>query len=180
MKNPWKKIKSRIVHKNPWYWVREDDVIGPDGKKGKYYVIEGLNSVAVIAQDKDEKIYLVGQSRYPTGNNYSWEIITGGFKKGDKPVQKARQELEEEAGIGARKWTGLGYFNPINGYCSERTYVFLAQDLISSKQKLEGTKDITVKKVSLKEILEMIHKNKIVCGITIAAINKFLLYANKL
>lgn len=40
MRKPWKKIKSKVIHKNPWYQLREDDVLRPDGKKGKYYYVD--------------------------------------------------------------------------------------------------------------------------------------------
>lgn len=98
----WKKLDSKIVHKNPWYQVREDEVIMPDGNEGKYYLVDNLNSVAVIAEDKDRKIYLVGQTRYPVGNIYSWEIVTGGMKKGKFSLAAAKQELEEEVGLVAK------------------------------------------------------------------------------
>ncbi len=179
MKKSWKKINSKIIHKNPWYQLREDDVIRPDGKEGKYFVVDGLNSVAVIAQDKDDKIYLVGQNRYPVGNIYSWEIITGGLKQGSNPLKKAKEELQEETGLLARKWTKLGYINPINGYSSETNYIYLAKNLIVTKSNQEPTENITVKKESLDVILKAIKENRITCGITIVAINKFLLYTNK-
>lgn len=179
MRKPWKKIKSKIVHKNPWYQVREDDVIRPDGKKGKYFVVDGINSVGVIAEDKDGKIYLVGQSRYPVGNIYSWEIVSGCFKTGADPLKTAKRELEEEAGVKAKKWIYLGYCHPVNGWGSEVSHVFYAKDLTFGKMNLEGTEDITVKKKSLEEILKMIKKNEITCGLTTSAICKLLIYSGR-
>lgn len=81
MKKIWRKISSKIIHKNPWWEVVEDDVIIPNGEKGKYYYVDGADSVMIVASDKDE-IYLVGQTRYLVNNFYSWEIIGGGLKPG--------------------------------------------------------------------------------------------------
>ena len=136
--------------------------------------------MAVIAQDSKEKIYLVGQDRYAVGNIYSWEVVTGSLKKGDNPLRKAKQELEEETGLLAKKWIRLGYFYPLNGYSSEKCFVYLAEDLTVAKANPEATENITVKKKSLKEILKMIKENKITCGMTVAVVNKFLLYKNKI
>jgi len=180
MKQAWKKIKSKIIHKNPWYSLREDDVVRPDGNEGKYYYVDGLNSVAIIAEDDDKKIFLVGQSRYPLDNYYSWEIITGGFKKGNNPLETAKRELKEETGLIAQEWIELGYYHPVTGYASEKTFIYLAKNLTQGKQELDPTEDITVKKESLENIIEMIKKNEIVDGLAIVAIYKYVLYINSL
>ena len=176
MKAPWKKLKSKIVHKNPWYQVREDDVLRPDGDRGKYYLVDGTDSVAVVAEDPGGKIYLVGQSRYPVGNIYSWEIITGGLKKGMNPLKKAKEELQEEAGLKARQWIKLGYCYPVNGYAAEKCHVYLARGLQHTKTSFEATEDIEIKKEKLEKIIEMIRKNEITCGITVFSIGKYLIY----
>ncbi|MFH1522787.1 MAG: NUDIX hydrolase [Patescibacteria group bacterium] len=171
----WKKLSSRIAHKNPWYSVREDDVIRPDGKKGKYYIVVN-SSVAIVAEDKNGEIFLVGQTRYPVGNKYSWEIVTGGANDSKSPLSAAKKELLEETGVTARKWIKLGYYYPGNGHSSEKCTIFLAKDLVKGKQQLEGTEDIKAKKEKLKNIIKMIKENKIADGLTIVAIYKYLLY----
>lgn len=174
MKPGWKKLKSKVIHQNPWYKVREDDVIRPNGSKGKYFVVEDNNCIAVIAEDKDKNIYLVGQTRYPIGNIYSWEIITGGISKNSTSLASAKRELQEEAGVTAKKWTSLGYFYTCNGLVSDKCHIFLARDLINSKQKLDESEDITVKKIPFEKLLHLIKSNKITDGLTIVAIFKYL------
>lgn len=176
MRRPWRKLNSKIIHKNPWYYLREDDVIRPDGERGKYFYVDGINSVAVIAEDRDKKIYLVGQTRYPLGNYFSWEIITGGIVPKDSALKNAKRELKEEAGIMAKTWVNLGYCYPINGYSSEKCHIFLAKNLVKTNTNHEGTEDIKIKKESLKNILNMIKLNEITCGITVFSIYKYLLF----
>lgn len=161
MSKAWKTINSKIIHKNPWYSLREDDVIRPDGNKGKYYVVDGVDSVSVIAEDLDGKIYLIGQTRYPIGNHYCWEIITGGFKKGENPLKTAEKELQEETGLTASKFIEIGHFFTVEGYASEKNFIYFARDLKQGKQNLEPTEDITVRKESLEKIVEMIKNNEI-------------------
>jgi ADP-ribose pyrophosphatase len=135
---------------------------------------------AVVAEDKQGKIYLVGQSRYPADNIFSWEIIMGGFRKGADPLKVAKKELEEEAGVRAGKWVSLGYCYPNNGIASEIFHIYYARELSPVKTNFEGTEDIIIKKKSPKEILKMIKKNEITCGITIFATAKYLMYKNKI
>lgn len=180
MKPGWKKLKSKVIHQNPWYKVREDDVIRPNGSKGKYFVVEDNNCVAVIAEDKDKKIYLVGQTRYPIGNIYSWEIITGGISKNSTPLASAKRELQEEAGVTAKKWTSLGYFYTCNGITNDKCYAFLARDLKLTDRKPEETEDISIKKVTLPALLKLIKENKITDGLVISAVLKYLFFRGDL
>jgi len=179
MKKGWRKTNSKVIHQNPWYKVREDDVVRPNGSNGKYFVVEGADSVAVIAKDENNLFYLVEQSRYSIGNIYSRELITGGIKTGLTPLEGAKLELSEEAGIIAKKWQSLGYFYPFNGYLTEKCHVFLATGLSIGKSNPEDTENINVVKLSRKEIIDQIKNNIIHDGISISAFYKYLLYSKK-
>lgn len=174
MKNQWKKLSSKIVHKNPWYTVRQDRVIRPDGKKGTYTVVERLPAVFVVALNERKEVYLVGLYRYTT-NSYSLEI-PGGGSEGESPLRAAKRELKEETGLVAKKWEALGRFQMANGHTNEIGCVFLATGLVQtneSKQKEEGI-DL-IKAVPISTALEMIRKGKItdgpsIVGLTYAAL----------
>lgn len=170
----WKTLESRVIHKNAWYSLREDDVLRPKGGKGKYYVVD-FNSVAVIAEDADGCIHLVGQMRYPTGNCFSWEIITGGCKEGDDPLSVAKKELQEETGITADEWIRIGIFNPMNGVSSATTHIFLARGLRQGAATPEETEDFVHAREPLNQIKQMIAEGQITCGITITTIYKYIL-----
>ena len=47
--NPWKRLDSKVVYKNAWITVREDQVIRPDGKPGIYGVVESRVATGVVA-----------------------------------------------------------------------------------------------------------------------------------
>lgn len=179
-KGAWKRLKSKIVHKNPYFILREDDVLRPSKNQGKYYYVDNINSVTIVAEDYDKKLYLIGISRYPVGNIYSWELVTGGFKPGLNPLQEAKRELGEEIGIIAKKWIKLGVCFPLKGYSSEANHIYLAMDFKYAEPDREETEDITVKKKSLDEILTMIKKDEIDDGMTIYALAKYLIHKNKI
>jgi 8-oxo-dGTP pyrophosphatase MutT (NUDIX family) len=169
VKNPWKKLSSKIVYKNKYYKVREDEVIRPDNKKGKYFVIEQPPSVMIVPLTTNNEIYLVGLYRYTT-NSFSWEI-PGGACDNQKPITAAKRELKEETGLIAKKWELLGLHQPLNASNEKYIYTVLAQDVTqtgNNKQKEEGI--VELKKVSFKKVLEMIKTGKILDGETTSSI----------
>lgn len=172
----WKQIKSKIIHRNPWFVLKEDDVIRPDGKPGKYYYIDNSDSVSIIAVDHDGGIYLVGQTRYTADNAYSWEVIGGSYKKGESSLQKAKEELREEAGVKAEKIIKIGNFFEANGCGHLRVTVYLATKLQISNNQPEPTEDIKVKKFFIKEIESKILNGEIFDSFSITSLYIYKLY----
>jgi 8-oxo-dGTP pyrophosphatase MutT (NUDIX family) len=181
MLRPWQKLKSKVVHKNPFFKVRVDDVLAPKGFKTKYFYVDKIGkSVSIVAEDKDGKIYLVGQSKYPSGNNYSWETVAGGGEGSESLLRSAKRELREEAGLVAKKWISLGYYYPSGGTCNQIVYIYLAKDLKMIKSEPDPTELIKIRKETLANIIKMIKSNEITDGYTIIAVYKYLLYKNNL
>ncbi len=128
-KSPWKTNSSRIVYRNDWIRVREDQVIRPDGGAGIYGVIEIRPSVGVVALNEREEIVLVGQWRYPH-NHYSWEIPRGGSHDGETDMlDVAKRELAEEAGVAAGCWEYLGVIDCCNGVVDDVQTLYRATQL---------------------------------------------------
>lgn len=170
--NPWKTNSSKIVYKNPWIQVREDQVIQPDGKPGIYGVVECHAATAVVAKTTDNNIYMVGQYRYTT-KHYSWEIIEGGSKNYETPLEAAKRELIEEAGLIANKWTQLGEeVHLSNCYSAERAFIFLAEDLIETEKDPDPTEVLSILKIPFKEALDMVRSGKINDALTIIGIER--------
>jgi len=132
MKNPWRKLSSKIVYRNPWIKVREDKVIRPDKKRNIYGVIETTGSSAIVAIDEQEYIYLIKQWRYPL-DQYTLELPWGGRKKQETYWQAAKRELREEAGLTAKRWKALGKIADCPGIVNEFAYLYLAQNLAVQK-----------------------------------------------
>jgi 8-oxo-dGTP pyrophosphatase MutT (NUDIX family) len=165
----WQKLSSKTVHKNPYYSVREDKVIKPDGTEGFYYVVEDREAVFIVALDNQQNVYLVELHRY-TVNDISVEVPAGGID-GQDPLVAAKRELQEETGLTAKNWKELGFVYPLNGIISGKNYIFLATELQSTDKNSQAEEGITnVRKVPLKEALQMIKDGKIRDNETIAAL----------
>jgi hypothetical protein len=99
MQNKWTTLSTEEVYDNPWIKLEEHQVINPGGGRGIYGKVHFKNTaIGVIALDKDDNIWLVGQHRYPL-NEWSWEIPEGGGPKGTELLESAKRELKEETGL---------------------------------------------------------------------------------
>jgi 8-oxo-dGTP pyrophosphatase MutT (NUDIX family) len=131
VKNPWQTVSSKLVYENRWIRVREDRVIRPDGNPGLYSVVSPRGvAVKIVALDERDRVHLVRQYRYPT-DFPSWEIPGGAAEAGESPLEVARRELREEAGIDARSFVQLGgRIQTNNSILDEVGYLFLARELV--------------------------------------------------
>src|SRR3954470_23478563 len=104
-KNPWKTLKSEVKFETSWITVTKHDVLNPSGNPGLYGSVSFKNlAIGILPLDNDLNTWIVGQWRYPL-NKYSWEIIEGGGPIAIDPIESAKRELKEEAGIIANKYT---------------------------------------------------------------------------
>ena len=176
-KNPWKTLSSREVYDNPWISVREDAVVHPDGEPGIYGVVHYKNrAVGVLAVEEGE-VYLVGQYRYPL-RRYSWEIPEGGCPEGEKPLDAARRELEEETGLRAASWRRLGEAHLSNSVSDEHAIWFLATDLTQGETRPEGSEQLRVRRVPTGEALRMALSGEMTDSVSLLAIFQYYVTSN--
>jgi|WetSurMetagenome_2_1015567.scaffolds.fasta_scaffold374957_2 ADP-ribose pyrophosphatase len=164
----WKTISSKIVHRNPWWQLKKDIYKTHTGKKGVYYVIDIKESVFVIPI-KGNKIIFEKQYRYPI-KKWTIELPGGSVKPGSTARKTAVDELREELGYKARL-ERLGKFVPYNGISSEICSVFLATDLKFVGVDQEETEYINPIEIDIRKAYKMIEGNKIIDGMTIAALH---------
>lgn len=168
-RHSWQTVSSKVVHTNPYYSVREDEVIRPDGSEGLYFVVEGRDSAFAVALDDEERVYLVEVDRYTTGA-LSIEVPAGGLDD-DEPLQAAIRELKEETGITALHWQSLGAFQRENGIRRGRCHVFMATELTHSGVHAQMEEGITrTLSVPLATALTMVQRGEIADAESIAAL----------
>lgn len=175
MKN-WKTIKSKLAYNCKYLKIIEEDFITPNGKKHKYYIIKRNDYVIVLAREKNY-LYLIEQYRY-TVKSKLLQVVAGAVEKGETPLQAAKKELKEEAGIKAKKIKKLGWFYAYYGCAKQKAYVFLAEDLEFGKQKpdeLEKEGGIKVIKLKISGVKKMIKSGKIKDCDTLSAFGLFIL-----
>lgn len=169
-KNPWKTVSSSDKYDNPWINVREDAVITPGGSHGIYGVVHFKSTaVGIIPVDRDQHTWLVGQYRYPL-NEYSWEIPMGGADLNNSPLDGAMRELREETGLTAAHWHQLMKVHPSNSVSDEVGYIYVATDLSQGIWEPEETEQLIVKRLPLKDAVQMVLDNQITDCISVAGL----------
>ncbi|HLH25331.1 MAG TPA: NUDIX hydrolase [Chloroflexota bacterium] len=150
MRNPWRRLTSRVAHANPYFRVRHDEVVRPDGGAGDWYVVETADNAGAVAVDAAGTVVLVGEWAYPV-EAYSWSIPSGGLEPGEAPLAAAQRELREETGIQADRWEPLGSFYLSQGLTTQTSHLFLATGLREGVATPEGTEALTIARVPLAE-----------------------------
>jgi ADP-ribose pyrophosphatase len=178
-KNPWQTLKSEVKFETAWIKVTKHDVLNPAGKPGIYGSVSFKNlAIGILPLDKDLNTWLVGQWRYPL-NKYSWEIIEGGGPLDIEPVESAKRELKEEAGIIANKYTLLCNMHTSNSVTDEYCYIYLAQELELDTAEPEETEDLQIKKVPFQKAYEMVMNGEITDSLSMVGILKAKILIDK-
>lgn len=163
-----KKIKEEILAVNPWWQYKREEFELENGTTGEYFYGETNGNVLIVPILPDGRLILINQFRY-LFDKYSLEFPCGGIKEGDTPVITAEKELLEETGWQGDEFIKIGEFQPLNGLMKDKTHVFLCYVGEQKKQILENTEEIEVFYRRPDEIDEMIRKNEIWDGQTMAA-----------
>jgi len=175
MKN-WKTIKSKTAFECKYLKILEEDFEMSSGKIDKYYILQRLDFVVVIARDGND-YYLVKQSRYTTKTRLT-EFVAGAIEKGETPLKSAKRELEEEVGIKAKKFQNLGWYWANKGCSKQKGFVFLAEDLTFVEHKpdeIENEGGIKTVKLKISEIKKMVKNGKMNDNDSLAAFSLFML-----
>lgn len=122
-----KTLSSRIFYDGKIMTVRCDEIETADGHHSFREVVEHSGGVTIVAI-KGDSILFVKQFRYPI-KKVMLELPAGKLEKGEDPNEACERELEEETGYRAKHWTSLGYIYTSIGFCNEKLYLYLAQDL---------------------------------------------------
>jgi 8-oxo-dGTP pyrophosphatase MutT (NUDIX family) len=151
---PWTRRSAREVYANPWLKVTEFDAVAPTGKEALYGVVHFRNhAVGVLPLHDDGTVTLVGQHRFVSGD-YSWELPEGGSPLGVDPLETARRELAEEAGLAAREWRQVLTFELSNSVTDERGFGYVATGLHPASGTLDDTEVIRLARVPFREALD--------------------------
>jgi 8-oxo-dGTP pyrophosphatase MutT (NUDIX family) len=172
--NPWKTISEETAYENAWIRVEHHEVLNPAGNPGIYGKVHFKNTaIAIIAIDSEGFTYLVGQFRY-TLNTYSWEVPEGGcsIESGESILEAAKRELLEETGLVALTWTELGEVYLSNSVSDEKAVMYLAQNLSQHQACPEETEQLKIRKLPLKEAIEMAQNGEITDALSVLSLLK--------
>jgi 8-oxo-dGTP pyrophosphatase MutT (NUDIX family) len=150
----WAPGPSRLAYDNPWISVTEHRPTAPTGRPALYGVVHMKNlALGVLPLHDDGTVTLVGQHRFVFGD-YSWELPEGGGLIDEDPLQNAKRELAEEAGLAARDWRQILTFKLSNAVTDERGIGYLATDLHAVPTAPDENELIAIARVPFREALD--------------------------
>ena len=153
-----------------------DHVELPNGKSSTREWIKHPGAVCVIPILPNGNLCLVRQYRYGPRAEFI-EIPAGKLDAGEDPLVCAKRELEEEIWYTAGKLTFLTNIHPAIGFSNEKMWMYLAEDLILSKQNLDQDEFLELYPLSVNKAIDLISQGKITDVKTVIGIlwlDKFL------
>ncbi len=173
-----KQIDSQLIYKGKILDLYCDDILLPNGNKGKREYIKHVGAACVVPVDADGNVIVVKQFRYPFSAVLT-EIPAGKLdSKNEAHSEAAKRELEEETGCIAEELIYLGEYYPTCAYSDEVIHMYLAKGLSFVSQHLDEDEFVDVEKIPLKRLVNDIMKGDIKDGKTQTAILKAYLYLN--
>lgn len=155
--SPIKTVSVKKIYKNPWLTLEEHKVVNQDNKPGLYGILDYGDGVSVLAINHNDKAFLVEEYKYGIGE-YSFQLPSGSVDKNETPLQSAKKELLEEAGLKAKSWKFLGITHPFPTNITTTVYLYLAKGVEQVRKPEEG---VNLYKLPISKIKRMIKENKI-------------------
>lgn len=178
----WKTLDSAYVIERPWLTARRDKVQLPNGKVfDEYYVLEYPTWINVVAIATDGRMILERQYRHARGI-VSTEIVAGCVEPGERPLDGARRELQEETGYTGGVWSELMTISPNPSTMSNLCHCFLAEGVKPTAERhLDATEDIDVFLKTKEETLAMLQQGQFTQAMMVAPLWRyFALHTNLL
>lgn len=123
--------------------VTTDEVRLPNGHQATLEVVHHPGGAVAVAIDTEQRVCLLRQYRYVAGG-WLWELPAGKLEPGEPPLETARRELIEEAGVSATDWHSLGAYFSSPGVFSEVLHLYLATGLAPAAAAHEQAEVIEV------------------------------------
>lgn len=173
----YERINRELVYAGAIIDVYKDKIKTPNGNIANWDFIGHKGAAAALPVTSEGKILLVKQWRNAL-DRFTYEIPAGGLESVDEPMDVcATRELEEETGYKAMKIEPLLSLRTTVAFCNEKIEVFLATELVKTKQNLDEDEFVDVYEFELSKLMEMIRDGVLQDSKTVSAI---LAYKNSI
>jgi ADP-ribose pyrophosphatase len=147
-------LSTKAIYSGRVIRVNVERVRLPNDAIADLEIIHHPGGAAVVALDADERVCLLRQYRH-AAQQWLWELPAGKIDNREPPLETARRELEEEAGMHAAEWRGLGEYYSSPGVFTEVVHLFLATGLSALKVRPEAHEVFEVHWLPFEDALRM-------------------------
>ncbi|MCB9832030.1 MAG: NUDIX hydrolase [Planctomycetes bacterium] len=165
--NDWHVSASREVFANLVLRLDLERIRTPAGDETDWTVVTIGDGAAVCPIHEDGSVTLIRQYRHALGRTL-WEFPAGRVEPDESPLEAARRELAEEAGLAAAEIIGRGLVVPLDGICRHVIHVFEARGLAERPAAHETFETIEVHRIERDRLRAMVRSGAIDCGITLS------------
>lgn len=165
-----KRISRTLKYEGTIVKVYTDEIELPDGKVAEWDFINHDGAAAIVPVTDDGKILMVRQYRNAL-DRYTLEIPAGKLdSKEEATLVCAKRELEEETGYKTEDMELLITLRTWLAFTNEKIDVYVAKNLIPTKQRLDDDEFIDVEAYTMDELKEKIFSGELQDTKTISAI----------
>lgn len=148
-------FEGKVLH------VVRDRVRLPNGGEAIRELCLHVGAVAVLPLYPDGTVLMERQFRYPHRRVFL-EIPAGKLEHAaEDPLAAAARELREETGAVAERYTDLGWLDTTPAIIDERIRLYLAEGLTLGERQLDEDEFLTVERVPLARLLDMVMAGEI-------------------
>ena len=141
--------------------VVKDKILLPDGNTSYREFCLHKGAVAVIPLTDENEVILVRQFRYAHHREFL-EIPAGKFDFiGEDPLEAAKRELSEETGAVAKNFVHLGVLDTTPALIVEKIHMFLAEGLTFGESHPDEDEFLSVEKIPLRDLVDMVMAGEI-------------------
>jgi len=155
-----KLLESRELYRGKIIDLFVDRVKLPNGNVCELEMIRHPGAAAVVPVDADRNVVLVRQYRY-AASGWLYEIPAGKLDEGEDPAVCAAREIEEEVGLRPGRLIPMGWIWTTPGFTDERISLYLATELVPSKQSLQPDEVLSVERMPFDEAVDLARRGEI-------------------
>jgi ADP-ribose pyrophosphatase len=162
-------MTNTLIHKGNLLELHSERVDFPNGGHTYFDIVKHPGGAVIAAINDDNEICLLKQWRHALGEMI-WELPAGCLEPGEPPMETAKRELEEEAGVTAQQWLDLGKICSSPGFSNEMLYLYEARKLSTGTVKLDDAEQLTAHWLPIEKVLAMARDGDIIDAKTLAVL----------
>ena len=165
--------ERKLLHQGSLISLYKERVDLSSGNHTHFDIVKHPGGAVIAAINSDNCICILKQWRHAV-NQYVWEFPAGCIEQNEDPLNAAKRELEEEAGVIANDWESLGHILASPGYSNEILHFFSAKSISEGTTNLDDAEELDVHWPPLADVYNMAKKGDITDAKTLAMLVKLL------
>jgi ADP-ribose pyrophosphatase len=163
--------EDQLIHQGKLIALYKERVDFPQGGHTYFDIVKHPGGAVIAAINEKDELCLVKQWRHALGQ-FIWELPAGCLEVGEPPLETAKRELEEEAGVKAERWQDLGVISSSPGFSNELLYLFVARGISAGTLKLDDAEQLEAHWLPLPQVQIMAGNGEIIDAKTLALLYK--------